>query len=237
MGAFYRTHARHGKENRRCTLNLVDFLRPTHNTSLILNARALWPPGRGAFCVRGCSGDALGVSSRRSNSLRAAFPGTASFAKVSTGFGGAANANATKKLREGRGCARPRGAVEAGDRVSDRNPLAALNPNAVFAKLCEIGEAYADADSAASMLEEVRKSVLARVALDHLEIHGGSYARAQDVALASEEYRRHVEAMVTARKVATRARVRWESAKVWADHARSQNANRRAELTMGGLAA
>lgn len=42
--------------------------------------------------------------------------------------------------------------------------------------------------------------------------------------------------MVAARKAATKARLRYDGGKVWADMARSQNANRRAELAMGHLA-
>jgi hypothetical protein len=125
---------------------------------------------------------------------------------------------------------------QPGANVTDRNPLAALNPNAIFSKLEELADEWVEADSAASLYEETRKPLLARIALEHIEARGGSQARADAAALASEEYRNHVTTMVARRKSALRLKIRYENAKIWADHARSANANRRAELQLGGLA-
>ncbi len=103
-----------------------------------------------------------------------------------------------------------------------------FDPEVVYKKIADAGEEWADAEAAAAMLEETRKSVLARLMNESTV---ASIAGKEMMALADPEYRRFVEGMVTARKVANKARVRYDSAKVLAELRRSQESTRRAEMT------
>lgn len=116
--------------------------------------------------------------------------------------------------------------------MGDRNPLAGIDPAGVFRRLTELGEAWADRHGAAAFLEETQKPLLARLTLERMDGRG-SRAQAETEALASEDYARHLTQMVDARRQANVARVRYQSAQVWAELLRSANANKRAELTMG----
>lgn len=118
--------------------------------------------------------------------------------------------------------------------MSERNPLANLDPRSIFDRLVMLGEEWADAHAAASFLEETQKPLLARLTLENMD---GSTTRAQAEveALAADEYNRHLDRMVAARRKANVARVRYQSAQVWAELLRSANANRRAEMQMAGM--
>lgn len=104
----------------------------------------------------------------------------------------------------------------------------ALDPDKTYDALIRAGEEWADADAAASLLEEAKKSVLAKL-INEAE---GSVNAREYKALADPEYRKHVEGMVTARKVANKKRVRYDSAKVLAELRRSEESSRRAEMGM-----
>jgi len=104
-----------------------------------------------------------------------------------------------------------------------------LDADRIYAQLSEAGEAWADADAAASLLEETRKSVLAKLML---EASVTSAAAKEMVALADESYTKHVEGMVSARKAAHKARVRYDCARVLAEMRRSEESTRRAEMNL-----
>lgn len=89
------------------------------------------------------------------------------------------------------------------------------------------GEAWADAEAAASLLEETRKTVLAGEMAKQGDI---AVSKAEMHALASEGYRQHVAAMVEARRVANKARVAYDGAKAMMELARSAEATRRTEM-------
>ena len=89
------------------------------------------------------------------------------------------------------------------------------------------GEAWADAESAAALLEETRKSVLASQMVGHGDI---PVSKAEMHALASPVYRQHVEAMVEARRAANKARVAYDGARAMMELARSAEATRRIEM-------
>lgn len=89
------------------------------------------------------------------------------------------------------------------------------------------GEAWADAEAAAAMLEETRKSVLAQQMNEHSD---KALGRAEALALASETYRHHIRAMVEARHAANKAKVIYEGAKALMELARSAEATRRTEM-------
>lgn len=102
-----------------------------------------------------------------------------------------------------------------------------MNPDEIYNAIIKAGEEWADAEAAASLLEETRKSVLARL-MNESAI--ASLGGKEMVALADHEYKAFVEGMVTARKAANKARVRYDSAKVLAELRRSQESTRRAEM-------
>ena len=102
-----------------------------------------------------------------------------------------------------------------------------MNPDVIYESIISAGESWADAEAAAAMLEETRKSVLAKCMN---ESDATSIAAKEMYALADPEYRKFVEGMVQARKAANKARVRYDSAKVLAELRRSQESSRRAEM-------
>jgi hypothetical protein len=104
-----------------------------------------------------------------------------------------------------------------------------LDPNKLYAKLIEAGEAWTESDYEATMLEETRKSLLAQLSLKHV---GKSRAEAEQMALATEEYRAHVDGMVKARSLANKARVKYDSVRVYCELIRSAEATRRTEATL-----
>jgi hypothetical protein len=115
------------------------------------------------------------------------------------------------------------------------NPFAGLDPHAIHARLLRLGEEWAEANAAAALLEETQKPLLAQLTIGRMGDTKTTRAQAETEAMASEPYAEHIERMVEARRAANVARVRWQSAQVWADLARSANANRRAELSMGHM--
>ena len=102
-----------------------------------------------------------------------------------------------------------------------------MNPDEIYNAIIKAGEEWADAEAAAELLEETRKSVLAKLMNESAV---ASVAAKEMQALADPEYRRFVEGMVSARKAANKARVRYDSAKVLAELRRSQESTRRAEM-------
>lgn len=105
----------------------------------------------------------------------------------------------------------------------------ALDPARAYAEIISTGESWADAEAGASLLEETRKSVLAELKLRSDE---KSDAARETVALASHNYRTHVETMVEARHKANLARVRYEAARTLAELRRTEAATRRVEMQL-----
>lgn len=104
-----------------------------------------------------------------------------------------------------------------------------LDPDRIYEALVAAGEEWADAEAAAQLLEETRKTVHAE---EMRKSSASSIAGKEMEAYASEVYKRFVEGMVTARKAANKARVRYDSAKVLSELRRSQESSRRAEMGM-----
>jgi NMD protein affecting ribosome stability and mRNA decay len=103
-----------------------------------------------------------------------------------------------------------------------------FNPEAIFAKLNATGEDWVDKNAAAEILEETKKSVLAEL-MNALE---GPKTEREARALADPTYRLHITNMVTARKEANRARVKYDSMRVLAEMRRTQESTRRAEANI-----
>lgn len=99
-----------------------------------------------------------------------------------------------------------------------------MNPLEIHEKLVTLGSAWAEANYAADLLEETKKTELARL-MNKLE---GSQAARETEAMANPLYREHIAKMTETRKTANIAKVKYDSAKVWVDLLRTQNANERA---------
>ncbi len=104
-----------------------------------------------------------------------------------------------------------------------------LDSDKAYDALVRSGEDWADKDAAASLLEESRKSVLAKLKNESGE---KSDAAKETLALCHSDYREHLGLMIEARREANRARVRYDSAKVLAEMRRSEESTRRAEMTL-----
>lgn len=105
------------------------------------------------------------------------------------------------------------------------------SPSEIASKLADAGREWADKESAASLLEETRKSVRAQLACGYFE-EAGSAAKAELKAEADTRYIDHVKAMVEARKQANIARVNYDSGRIWTDLVRTIEASKRAEMNM-----
>ena len=103
-----------------------------------------------------------------------------------------------------------------------------MDAEKIYAQLVAAGDSWADADAAASLLEETRKSVLAKLMN---EADAKSAAAKEMLALADPAYLEFIAGMVNARKIATKARVRYDSAKTLSELRRSEESTRRAEMT------
>jgi len=111
----------------------------------------------------------------------------------------------------------------------------ALDPTKIFDRLVVAGEDWSDKEAAASLLEETRKSLLARLTLQ-FSATCKSHAAAEDSARCTDEYGEHVASMIGARRDANKARVKYDAAKIYIDMMRSMNANRRVEMERLGYA-
>jgi len=114
-----------------------------------------------------------------------------------------------------------------------------FNPKELTDQVIALGEEWADKDSAASALEESKKSVLAKLVTEHLEKgrsgespRGISVSAAELKALGDPKYEVHVDLMVQARKEANKARVRYDMGKMQLELIRSLQATLRSEMNL-----
>lgn len=108
-------------------------------------------------------------------------------------------------------------------------PLSSFDPDVLHDRIVQLGIDWADKDAAASLLEETRKSILAKLVN---ESFGKSMAERESHALADGSYVDHIRSMVKARHVALEAKVKYDSARSWIEMARSLESTRRAEMGM-----
>ena len=85
--------------------------------------------------------------------------------------------------------------------------------------------------AAAVALEETKSTMLSKE-INELRPMCSSHAEAESGAKASEGYRQHIDDMVEARRVANRARVKFDSMKAWVELARSKVASDRALINL-----
>lgn len=104
-----------------------------------------------------------------------------------------------------------------------------LDSDKAFNALVRYGEDWADKDAAANVLEKNKDSVLAKF---KNKVDAKSDAAKETQALCNPEYRAYLDSMVEARRVANRAKVKYDSAKTLSELRRSEEATRRAEMTL-----
>jgi hypothetical protein len=104
-----------------------------------------------------------------------------------------------------------------------------FDPEKMYERIVAAGESWADAEAAAALLEETRKTVLAKLMNDS---DMTSIAGKEMTALGSDDYKKFVEGMVKARAAANKARVKYDSAKILAELRRSQESTKRAEMSL-----
>jgi hypothetical protein len=106
-----------------------------------------------------------------------------------------------------------------------------FDPNDIYNKVVVLGEKWADAEAAAQILEESRKSVRAQIAMKEIAL-GVAVNKSELTAEASNEYGEHIKKMVEARRQANIAKVNYTNAQVWVELKRTEAANRRAETRL-----
>ena len=106
-----------------------------------------------------------------------------------------------------------------------------IDPTEIVERLRLRGEDWADKNAAAELLEETRKTFLAEVTAGHLR-SGEGIGKAETLALTSPNYREHLEKMVEARRHANRARVAYDSGRVFAELLRTKAATERAQMDL-----
>lgn len=106
---------------------------------------------------------------------------------------------------------------------------APVDPRTLTDRLIEAGEAWADLNAAADLLEETKGALLAKLAAERFDMPAW---KAEAEAKAHPDYVAHVEKMVKARQAANRARVRYDSGKAYVELARSAESTRRAEMSL-----
>ena len=104
-----------------------------------------------------------------------------------------------------------------------------LDANQLYAKLVSAGNDWADKEAAFNVLDDTRHSVLAKIMLS---IDATSVAAREMEAKASREYIEHVENTQQAKAAAIKAKVQYDSIKIWIDMRRSEEATRRAEMKL-----
>ena len=102
-----------------------------------------------------------------------------------------------------------------------------MDANEVYERLVSAGEEWADLQAAYNILEDTKSAILAKLMLNS---SAPSVAAREIEAKASDEYTGHVKSTQEAMKKALKAKVAYESAKVWVDLKRSEEATRRAEM-------
>lgn len=103
-----------------------------------------------------------------------------------------------------------------------------LDSDRAYDALVKSGEDWADKDAAACLLEETKKTMLAKL---KNEADAKTDAAKETLALCHPDYYAHLVSMVGARRDANKARVKYDSAKVLAEMRRSEESTRRAEMT------
>ena len=104
-----------------------------------------------------------------------------------------------------------------------------MDANELFHKLTVAGNDWADKQAAYNILEDTKNAVLAKLMI---KSQATSVAAKEIEAKASKEFTDHVKNTQEAMKAALKAKVQYESIKIWIDLKRSEEATRRAEMKL-----
>lgn len=104
-----------------------------------------------------------------------------------------------------------------------------MDANELYYKLTEAGNDWADKQAAYNVLDDTKNAVLAQLTL---KSEAPSVAAREIEAKASKEYTEHVKKTQDAMKQALKAKVNYESIKIWIELKRSEEATRRAEMKL-----
>ncbi len=105
-----------------------------------------------------------------------------------------------------------------------------IEPEKIYERLTKAGTEWCDCDHAASLLEETTKTVLAECLLRYKE--GRGVSEAEQMARCDKQYKDHIKLAVDARRESNKARVRYDSAKMWFEALRTKAATLRMEMKL-----
>ena len=104
-----------------------------------------------------------------------------------------------------------------------------MNPDSIYSKLEQAANDFADKESAASLLEEMKHTILSQCASDWPE---DSMASAESKARRDPRFIKHLQDMVTARREANKAKSKYYSIGVWIDLIRTKESTERAKMNI-----
>ena len=104
-----------------------------------------------------------------------------------------------------------------------------MDVNELYHKLTQYGNDWADKQAAYNILEDTKNAVLAKLML---KSQATSVAAREIEAKASQEFTDHVKETQEAMKAALKAKVQYESIKIWIELRRSEEATRRVEMRL-----
>jgi hypothetical protein len=104
-----------------------------------------------------------------------------------------------------------------------------VDANELYYKLTQAGDDWADKQAAYNVLDDTKNAVLAQLTL---KSEATSVAAREIEAKASKEYTEHVKHTQDAMKAALKAKVNYESIKIWIELKRSEEATRRVEMKL-----
>lgn len=107
-----------------------------------------------------------------------------------------------------------------------------LDPEKIFLELEKAGNSWSDLNAAADILERAEKSLLSGIMLDKMQDGTKTVSKAEAEALASPTYQEHITQSIEARRLANRAKVRFDALKMLAELRRSEESTRRAEINL-----
>lgn len=110
-----------------------------------------------------------------------------------------------------------------------------FDPRRLTEEVIRIGEEWADQDAAASILEETKKTLLAKLATEYIDLSAPkamSATAAEMRALSDPRYEAHIQMMVQSRQEANRLRVRYDMGRMKLELMRSLQATIRNEMRM-----
>ncbi len=115
--------------------------------------------------------------------------------------------------------------------TTETKPL--LDSNAMYKRLLEVGEAWADARSAYQALDDATKSVLADIMQGYRDTAPTlGVTAAETLALRSQPFRDHLASVSVANRAYLRSQVKYDSLKALIELRRSEESTRRAELQL-----